>query len=68
MQVVGVFYSFFISGVGLQVLTRRSPTLQMAGTLKMVEKFLTNAGSEAVGLTMLGKTAEICIHKVLLLA
>ncbi|DBA70459.1 TPA: hypothetical protein ACH3X2_011865 [Trebouxia sp. C0005] len=34
------------------------------GTLKMVEKFLTN-GHEAVGLTMLGKTAEMCIDKVL---
>ena len=29
----------------------------------MVEKFLTN-GHEAVGLTMLGKTAEMCIDKV----
>ncbi len=35
-----------------------------AGTLKMVEKFLTN-NAEAVGLTMLGKTAEMCIDKVL---
>lgn len=35
----------------------------LAGTLKMVEKFLTN-GHEAVGLTMLGKTAEMCIDKV----
>lgn len=31
----------------------------------MVEKFLTNPGSEAVGLSMLGKTAEVCVHKVL---
>lgn len=45
------------------------PQLQLgvnAGTLKMVEKFLSNPGSEAVGLTMLGKTSEICIDKVLL--
>lgn len=38
-----------------------------AATLRMVERFLKNSGSEAVGLTMLGKTAEICVDKVLLL-
>ena len=32
----------------------------------MVEKFLKQPGGEAVGLTMLGKTAEICVDKVLL--
>ena len=30
----------------------------------MVEKFLTNPGCEAVGLSMLGKTAEVCVDKV----
>lgn len=37
-----------------------------AATLRMVERFLKNSGSEAIGLTMLGKTAEICVDKVLL--
>ena len=37
-----------------------------AATLRMVERFLRNSGNEAVGLTMLGKTAEVCVDKVLL--
>ncbi|KAL3149323.1 hypothetical protein ABBQ32_002131 [Trebouxia sp. C0010 RCD-2024] len=39
--------------------------VNIRGTLKMVEKFLTNPGCEAVGLSMLGKTAEVCVDKVL---
>ncbi len=41
--------------------------LWTAATLRMVERFLKNPGHEAVGLTMLGKTAEICVDKVLLI-
>lgn len=38
-----------------------------AAHLRMSERFLKNPGHEAIGLAMLGKTAQICADKVLLI-